>query len=258
MVLRDKDQNRFILDRMDEYFKVRVDETQSNRNRKKPQTYSIIQSARNVISELKATCQECAEEMNCRNPKIVAHCRWEPINRVHSTLEQIILDIAKCFVNRNYIRKYAEMVKGRVTLELLCIPGAQEKQFEEMGEKAICAAVELMNEIDELKEFSFLPETMIASLNSTLFSAGQLLSALLNISLQRVDAFFASIALLFVNQRPAKLLDIVKVVSETLQAVEVDKQYPQLLRTLLVKVRPISILAIPFVPCVILSFLRNC
>lgn len=148
------------------------------------------------------------------------------------------------------------MVKGRVTLELLCIPGAQEKQFEGMGEKAICAAVELMNEIDELKEFSFLPETMIASLNSTLFSAGQLLSALLNISLQRVDAFFASIALLFINQRPAKLLDIIKVVSETLQAVEVDKQYPQLLRTLLVKVRPIH--AIPFVPCVILSFLRNC
>ena len=127
-------------------------------------------------------------------------------------------------------------MKGRVTLELLCIPGTQEKQFEGIGEKAICAAIELMNEIDDLREFSFLPTTLIASLNTTLFSAGQLLSALLNISLQRVDAFFASMALLFNNQRPAKLLDIVKVVSETLQAVEVDKQYPQLLRTLLLKV----------------------
>lgn len=154
-----------------------------------------------------------------------------------------------CYGNRNYIRKYAEIVKGRVTLELLCIPGAQEKHFEGMGEKAICAAVELMNEIDELKEFSFLPETLIASLNTTLFSAGQLLSALLNISLQRVDAFFASIALLFVNQRPAKLLDIVKVVSETLQAVEVDKQYPQLLRTLLLKVRSINPCDVQFVLC---------
>ena len=97
MVLREKDQNRFVLDRMDEYFKVVVDETQSNRNQKKPQSYSIIQSARRAISEFKATCKECSEEMNCRNPKIVAHCRWGTIV-VLKTIVQVILHGATCLL----------------------------------------------------------------------------------------------------------------------------------------------------------------
>lgn len=135
------------------------------------------------------------------------------------------------------MRRYADILRGRITLELLCIPGAQEKRFEEMGEKSICAAIELMNEVDELREFVFLPLDFISSINSTLFNSGQLISALLNISLQRIDAFFTAIAVMEPPLRPPKLLDVMKAVSESLQAVEIDKQYPQLLRTLLTKVR---------------------
>lgn len=75
MILREKDQNRFILDRLEEYFKVAADESLSGRNRLKPNSHSIIQSARKAILEFKATCKECFLEINCRNPKVIAHCR---------------------------------------------------------------------------------------------------------------------------------------------------------------------------------------
>jgi len=133
------------------------------------------------------------------------------------------------------MRKFADMLKGRVTLELLHIPGSQEQRFEEMGANALCAAIELMTEIDDLREFGFLPRDLVATMNNTLFNVGQLISALLNLSLQRIDAFFGSLALLDTGQRPTKLPEIVRIVSESLQAVHIDNKYPALFRTLLLK-----------------------
>ncbi len=75
MVLREKDQNRFINDRIDEYFKIAVDETQTKRNQRKPKSHTIIQSARRAVLDFKTTCKECFDEMDCRNPKVIAHCR---------------------------------------------------------------------------------------------------------------------------------------------------------------------------------------
>ena len=140
------------------------------------------------------------------------------------------------FLNRNYMRKFADILKGRVTLELLHIPGSQEQRFEEMGENALCAAMELMSEVDDLREFVFLPRDLVATMNNTLFNVGQLISALLNLSLQRIDAFFSSLTLLDTSQRPAKLLEIVRIVSESLHAVHIDIKYSVLFRTLLLKV----------------------
>jgi hypothetical protein len=76
MILRDKDQNRYILDQMDEYFKIANDESLSGRNKKKIDALCLIQSARKAVIEFKSTCLECVQELEGRNPKVIAHCRW--------------------------------------------------------------------------------------------------------------------------------------------------------------------------------------
>jgi hypothetical protein len=211
MVLREKEQNRFILDRMDEFYKVAVDDSLSYKGRSNADPCALIQASRQIVLEFHRTCAECAQELHVRNPKVTAHCK-------------------------SYIRKYADILKGRITLELLFLPGTQEKRFEEMGEKALCAAMELVTEIDELRQFLFLPTDFISTLHSSLFSVGQLISAMLNLSIQRVDAFFATLATLISTQRPQKLADICAALSESLQAIVLDAHYSALKQALHSKV----------------------
>lgn len=137
---------------------------------------------------------------------------------------------------RTYIRRYAEIVKGRLTLELLFLPGTQDKQFELMGERSICAAIELMTRVDDLTYYSFIPHDMVHTLNNTLFTTGQLISSLLNLAINRVDAFVDSVGQLQPSLRPSKFLEIDKILGESMQAVEIKLPTNTLLKLVLLKV----------------------
>jgi hypothetical protein len=202
MVLREKDQNKWILDRLDEAFEGATGWSPPLLRKgaqSHPDPLPLIRAARKVVAELKELCAECEAELGGRNPKVSAHCR-------------------------HYIRRHAQIARGRLSLELLAIPGTNEQRFEGMGEAAICAAIDLMAEIEGLRAFPFLPPDTVTTINSTLFNVGQLISALLNLSLHRVDAFFAATLCVECSLRPKKLLDIQNVLSESLQLVSVDTE----------------------------------
>jgi hypothetical protein len=137
---------------------------------------------------------------------------------------------------RTYIRRYSEIVKGRLTLELLFLPGTQDKRYENMGEKSICAAIELMTRVDQLTHYSFIPHDLVATLNNTLFTTGQLISSLLNLSIQRVDAFVETVKQMAPSLRSSKYLEIDKILSESMLLVDINLPESALLKLVLIKV----------------------
>ncbi len=137
---------------------------------------------------------------------------------------------------RTYIRRYAEIVKGRITLELLFLPGTQDKRYEMMGEKSLCAGIELMTRVDQLSHYSFLPNDFVATLNNTLFNTGQLISALLNLAITRLEGFIESVNGLQPSLRSSKYLEIDKLLAESMLAVNINLPDISLLKLVILKV----------------------
>lgn len=135
------------------------------------------------------------------------------------------------------MHRYAEMVKGRLALELSFFMEAGNKQITEMGERALCAAISLMNRMSCLRAYTFLPHDLVNSLISCLFSVGELMSALLNLSIQRIEAWFCSILALPPSSRGIRLVDINQVLLNALIMIDfhAHEEYA-LYRDLLVKV----------------------
>lgn len=72
--LKEKDQNKFILDRLDDIFVGPAKELQTNITG--ADSSALIRAARTSIEELITNCEECMLEMSQRNPKITVHCRY--------------------------------------------------------------------------------------------------------------------------------------------------------------------------------------
>jgi hypothetical protein len=75
LVLKEKDQNKFILDRLDDIFTAPSREMQSGKN--VIESSALIKAARVTIEELLTNCEECMLEMAQRNPQVTVHCRCE-------------------------------------------------------------------------------------------------------------------------------------------------------------------------------------
>lgn len=118
------------------------------------------------------------------------------------------------------MQRYADILKGRTMLELLYIPGIENKKYELMGEKALCVALELAQKLETIKEFSFVPRAFLTTLMTSLFSFGDLLSALLNLALRRVDAFFEVLSTLPPELHARKISDGTSLISEFLVLVK--------------------------------------
>ena len=140
---------------------------------------------------------------------------------------------------RNFIKRYAEIVKGRLTLELLYLPGIERKHFEELGERALCFALELAIRIESLSRYSFVPKDLLNTINKTLFSSGDLISALMNLAIKRVDAFFQESQNYPPMNRSKKLLDIIMLSNEILQGLKEDLHNDEYFHIVLKKVRVI-------------------
>lgn len=74
LFLKDREQNRFVLDKLDEIFNTASAEARVRREfRSDP--VALLRAAGLALDELLKTCKECNIEMSSRNPKIVVHCR---------------------------------------------------------------------------------------------------------------------------------------------------------------------------------------
>ena len=135
------------------------------------------------------------------------------------------------------MHRYAEMVKGRLALELSFFIKTGNKQITEMGERALCAAISLMNRMDALRVYTFLPHDLVSSLNSCLFSVGELMSALLNLSIQRIEAWFHTVLVLPPLSRGPRLIEVNHVLLDVLRMIDFQAQDDyDLYKGLLIKV----------------------
>lgn len=136
------------------------------------------------------------------------------------------------------MHRYAEILKGRLALELSFFMEAGNKQITEMGERALCAAISLMNRMSCLRGYTFLPHEMVNSLTSCLFSVGELMSALLNLSIQRIEAWFCSVIALPPSSRGSRLVEINEVLLNALIMIDfhAHEEYG-LYKDLLIKVK---------------------
>ena len=136
------------------------------------------------------------------------------------------------------MHRYAELIKGRLALELTLFMASGNKQMMEMGERALCAAISLMNRMDSLRMYAFLPHDFVNSLNSCLFSVGELMSALLNLSIHRIEAWFSSVLALPPMTRGARLIDINHVLLDALRMIDFHAHDEYVLyKDLLIKAR---------------------
>eukprot|EP01038_Epipyxis_sp_PR26KG_P008273 gene8273-11200_t len=174
LILKEKEQNKWILDRLDESFQI----IQRNSLELKDQiSLALIKAAKTSIEEFIVICKECLIELN-----------------------------------------------GRIILELSFIPGLLEKKFELMGESTICASIELIAAIDSLRLFNFIQPDVIRVLNDSLFTIGQLISSIINLSIHRLDAFFEMTIHPSVPplQRSMKLIDIEMVIQEFIKSISIN------------------------------------
>ena len=140
-----------------------------------------------------------------------------------------------CFI-RNYIRRYTDILKGRLTLELLFLPGIERKQFDHLEERALCTALLLSDKIESLHKFSFIPREFMDTLSRTLFTSGDLITALIKLAAHRMDAFFETIHSSTIDLRSKKLMEMKSVLQEFISLVRDDLTDENLFRMVIQKV----------------------
>ncbi len=230
MVLDEKDQNRFILDRLDDIFET-VDEEKAQKVREDPSL--LIRSCQVCVEELISTCEECTLEIEVRDPRIIAHCRA-------------------------FMRRYLSILKGRISLEILAVltpsrglshaSGASAKNLEILGESSLCIAIGFMERVHELKKYDFIPKDFEATLSSTVFSTGELVSALVTLALMRTDAMFDNTAHMAPVHRAARIRDFQFIASNSLLLL-VDIPSQQLLTMLMSKLTTSQLIAFADLLC---------
>jgi hypothetical protein len=179
---------------------------------------SLVSAAHHAIAELIATCDDCQLEMAQRNPKLTAHCR-------------------------KYMHAHADIVRGRVVLELSyllnTVFGSKHRVLMELGEKALCCAICLMHDIETklTKHYAILPTNYTKTLVSALFSVGGLMSAFLDLSIERVEGWFNNTLDLPPLQRGPRFGSIDHVLLGQLANVIFKEEYITLQKDLMMKVR---------------------
>ena len=187
-------QIRWVCDAINDHFEAAQDE--AFRKHASLSKLSVILAARTCIEEFTVSCNECAIEMSSRNPKIITHCR-------------------------DYMQRYAEKLRSRVILELSSFMGPQNKRVMELGEPAIFAAIGLLHLIEDLARFRFIPKDFIPSLRNNLLDIGALMSAILDIAIERVEGWFQGIMSLPPIHRGSRLSEVATLIMEQISITKI-------------------------------------
>jgi hypothetical protein len=137
---------------------------------------------------------------------------------------------------------HADIVRGRVVLELSYLLntsfGSKHRVLMELGERTLCSAICLMHDIDTKlsKHYAVLPHNFTKSLVSALFSVGELISAFLDLSIERVEGWFNNTLDLPPLQRGPRFASIDHVLLGGLSNVMFRGEYISLQKDLMMKV----------------------
>lgn len=212
MILPEKDQNKWILDRLDELFE--IDQASERTDRLRADSCRLLHAAIRSLDEFLAVCRDCEDEISGRAPQVIAH-------------------------SKNYMRRYTDIIKGRILLELLYLPcvidnasssrshhnntaSTRHRDFESLGEGALCLGLEFLKRVEQTEYFLFVPRVLSVSIYSALFNFGDLISALLNLGMKRVDIFFNQLQDSSGMEQSRKLSEASCLLVESLQLVRRD------------------------------------
>jgi len=114
------------------------------------------------------------------------------------------------------MHKYADMMRGRLVLELSVIIELRsgKRHLGEMGEKSLCLAISLSSKFEILRQYTFLPHDFVRLLTEGVFSTGEIMSILFNLSIERCNIWFTNLLMASPNLRHQRIVDVFAVWSE--------------------------------------------
>ena len=123
---------------------------------------STIKASIDCIEDFITVCDECASEMESRNPRIITH-------------------------TKNYMANYSTSLKSRLILELQAALGVSNKRIMEVGESSLFAGIGFLSLIEDLGCYRFLPKDFLSGIKSNLVNIGTLISSVLDIAIERIE-----------------------------------------------------------------------
>ena len=210
--LEEEDQDTWMVERIEDLF----EEAEASAQEGESECVSGLRRARCAIDELLLLCEDCELELGSRNPRVGVHCKA-------------------------YVQRFALAVKGRCLLELQALlmsdwdddesgssgggMGSEGlcRRLAALGTQSLCEAISLMGRVERLKRYHFMPTGFVHSIHTNLFSMGELISAYLNLAIDRVEAWFRNTLMLAPQQRGQRFSEFFEVVlAEVLCNAELD------------------------------------
>jgi hypothetical protein len=158
---------------------------------------AILNACKQCLEDFTVTCEECALEMTARVPQVIAQCR-------------------------DYMRRYAELFKSRLSLELnpYFSLSLSPSDIHSLGDECLIEAICFFTSLDTLRQHKFLPRTFFSSIRETLYSSEQLTREFLKMLVIRNESWYEELLELQPRQRGPKLCEYYKIVDYQIKKID--------------------------------------
>jgi hypothetical protein len=122
---------------------------------------------------------------------------------------------------RDYMQRYCDLFRSRLTLELSGCFGISRSQSEliDLGDECLIEAIRFFQTLDSLKNHKFLPRTIFSGFRENIVGADQLTKGFLKVLADRNDSWYSELYELQPRQRGNKLSDYHRIVDFQIQKI---------------------------------------
>jgi hypothetical protein len=158
---------------------------------------AVLTACKECLEDFTVTCEECALEMTARIPQIIAQCR-------------------------DYMHRYAELFKARLSLELnpFFSQSLPVTFLHSLGDDTLITAICFFQSLDTLRQHKFLPRSFFTIIRETLYSADQLTREFLKLLVIRNELWYCELNELQPRQRGQKLCEYYKIVDYQIKMID--------------------------------------
>jgi hypothetical protein len=158
---------------------------------------AILNACKQCLEDFTVTCEECALEMTARVPQVIAQCR-------------------------DYMRRYSELFKSRLSLELnpYLSLSLSPTEIHSLGDECLIEAICFFTSLDTLRQHKFLSRTFFSSIRETLYSSEQLTREFLKMLVLRNELWYEELTELQPRQRGYQLCEYYKIVDYQIKKID--------------------------------------